>query len=115
MTTKASTAASGIDPRGEDVALSYVGPGVLAGIPAADLNGGAINRVAYHRAHARALTEHEQAQRRWAANPAGDPPVLDVPIFAPPADLEAAIAELEASGFYVRTTTKSAPAAEPEG
>jgi hypothetical protein len=88
-----------IDPRGEDVVLFYVGPGVIHNIPARDLHGGDLNRAVYVRAHAAVVWEHEGAA---------------VPSRIAGPDALAALAEtLVNSGAYSRNEPAD-PAEEPE-
>jgi len=111
--SKTSTAPAGIDPRGEEIVLRYGGAGFIEGIPARDLHGGDLNRVAYVRTFRAAHDVLETERRAWAADPSGPEPELRAPGIATAAELEAIAAELEASGIYSRN--KSAAPAAPEG
>ncbi len=110
---KASTAPTGIDPRGEEIVLDYGGTGFVEGIPARDLHGGDLNRVAYVRKFRAAHDVLETERRAWAADPSGPEPELRSPGFATADELEAIATELSASGIYSRT--KSAAPAATEG
>jgi hypothetical protein len=74
-----------IDQRSDATVLVYVGPGFISGVPAADLHGGDLARLAYV-----ATLEHPSAK-----------------------DLGALADQLEATGFYVRAGEEPSPTIEP--
>ena len=95
-----------IDPRSEAPVLAYTGPGSVAHVPARDLHGGDLNRIAYVRAH-QAID--------WDLPDAQQPPEI-----ATARTLDALVDELEATGFYSRAVpdqpaTTDEPAAPAEG
>lgn len=110
-----------IDPRSDETVLAYVGPTVVAHVPARDLHGGDIARIAYVRAH--------QATDWDARDEDGNPPAR--PSLATADELASLADELVASGAYTRdvprddeatdepaapaATTTDEPAAPAEG
>lgn len=100
-----------IDPAGEETVLYYAGAGVVSGVPARDLHGNDLARVAYVRAHR--ATDWDQRDKD------GNGPALPKP--ATQAELAKLVDELVESGAYSRevprgndspTTEEPAPPAE---
>lgn len=82
-----------IDPAGEDVVIYFAGDKVIAGVPARDLSGGDLARLAYVRAH--------HATDWTSRGEAGNAPALPSPATAH--QLAKLADELVDSGVYRRT------------
>jgi hypothetical protein len=91
-----------IDPAGQEVVLEYVGPGHVGDVPARDLDGGDVARIAWVRAH-RAV--------EWEREGAADPPQPT------PKQVGKLAADLVETGVYIhatKTTKPATPAETPE-
>jgi hypothetical protein len=97
--TKKSSAP--IDPRGQDVVLTYIGaPDVHGAVPSRDLTGSDLNRVAYVRELRRREAKHAAIRR--SQDDDRQPSDLKLPGLATADDLEAIADELIATGTFER-------------
>ena len=120
MSVSKTTPKSAIDAQSDEPVLEYVGPGTIRDVPAADLHGGELARVAYARALPDAHAEWEQSEVAEDGTRAAfvQPKVTG-------SHLRALADELVASGLYrlihkshaaeAPPTEPATPAATPEG
>jgi hypothetical protein len=98
-----------IDGRSPDVVLEYSGGRTPRFVPARDLSGGDLARIAYRRA---ALAE--RASRSTKIRPGELPPVPRRPGPATTDELEQLAAALEASGAFARVAPPASVTPEPD-